>query len=183
MPTRGKGFWKFNNSLTSNDDYVEKMKNQISETISMLDQDKITDKHLRWEFLKYEIRKFTINSPKKLVKEQIKDQLFLEKELKKLEKNLNNFSNEYYLERKQKIQNIYTKKVNGKKIRSICHWYENGEKSTKLFLNLEKYRATQGCLCTIIVNNKELNDSHQINDGLYNFFQTLFKEKLSILEE
>ena len=24
MPTRGKGFWKFNNSLTSNDDYVEK---------------------------------------------------------------------------------------------------------------------------------------------------------------
>ena len=50
MPIRGKGFWKFNNSLTSNDDYVEKMKNQISETIRMLDQDKITDKHLRWEF-------------------------------------------------------------------------------------------------------------------------------------
>ena len=24
MPTREKGFWKFNNSLTSNDDYVEK---------------------------------------------------------------------------------------------------------------------------------------------------------------
>ena len=36
MPTQGKGFWKFNSSLTSNDDYVEKMKNQISETILML---------------------------------------------------------------------------------------------------------------------------------------------------
>ena len=47
MPTRGKGIWKFKNSLTSNDDYVEKMKNQISEIIHMLDQDKITDKHLR----------------------------------------------------------------------------------------------------------------------------------------
>ena len=46
MPTRGKGIWKFKNSLTSNDD-VEKMKNQISEIIHMLDQDKITDKHLR----------------------------------------------------------------------------------------------------------------------------------------
>ena len=22
MPTQGKGFWKFNNSLTSNDDYI-----------------------------------------------------------------------------------------------------------------------------------------------------------------
>ena len=52
MPTRGKGFWKFNDSLTSNDDYVEKMENQFSETIRMLDQDKITDKHLRLEFLK-----------------------------------------------------------------------------------------------------------------------------------
>ena len=76
MPTRGKAFWKFNNSLTSNDDYVEKMKNQISETIRMLDQDKITDKHLRWKFLKYEIRTFTINVSKKLVKEENKDRNF-----------------------------------------------------------------------------------------------------------
>ena len=34
------------------------MKNQIYETLCMLDQDKITHKHLIWEFLKYEIRKF-----------------------------------------------------------------------------------------------------------------------------
>ena len=34
-----------------------------------------------------------------------------------------------------------------------------------------------------IENKKELNDSQQINDALYNFYQTLFKEKLSILEE
>ena len=47
MPTRGKGFLKFNDSLTSNNEYVEKMENQISETLRMLDQDKITDKHLR----------------------------------------------------------------------------------------------------------------------------------------
>ena len=131
--------------------------------------------------LKYEIRKFTINFSKKLVKEENKNRNFLEKELKKLEKNLNNFqTNEYYLECKQKLQNIYTKKVNGIRIRSKCNWYENGEKSTKFFLNLEKYRATQGCLRTIIENKKELNDSQQINDALYNFYLTLFKEKLSI---
>ena len=97
MPTRGKGFWKFNNSLISNDEYVEKMKNQISETLHMLDQDKITDKHLRWEFLKYEIRKFTINFSKKLVKEENKDWNFLEKELKKLEKKPKQFSNKWVL--------------------------------------------------------------------------------------
>ena len=73
MPTQGKGFWKFNNSLTSNAEYVEKMKNQISETLRMLEQEKITDKHLRWEYLRNEIRKFTMNFSKNLVKEENKD--------------------------------------------------------------------------------------------------------------
>ena len=69
MPTWGKGFWKFNNSFTSNAEYVEKMKNQISETQRMLDQNKITDKHPR---LEYEIRKFTMNFSKTLSKKRIK---------------------------------------------------------------------------------------------------------------
>ena len=33
------------------------------------------------------------------------------------------------------------------------------------------------------MNKKELSGCQQINYALYNFFQTLFKEKLSILEE
>ena len=83
------------------------MKNQISETLRMLDQDKITDKHLRWEYLKYEIRKVTMNFSKNLGKEENKDRDLLEKELKKLEKNLTNFeTNECYLECKQKLQKI-----------------------------------------------------------------------------
>ena len=53
----------------------------------MLDEDKITDKHLRWEYLKYEIRKFTINFSEKLAKEENKFQNFLEKKLKRLKKN------------------------------------------------------------------------------------------------
>ena len=63
------------------------MKNQIR----MLIQDKRTDKHLRWEFLKYEMRKCTMNFLKSLVKKENKDRKFLEKELNRLEKNLTNF--------------------------------------------------------------------------------------------
>ena len=91
MPNRGKGFWKFNNSLTSNNKLVEKTKTQISEILRMLDQEKITNKHLRWGFLKYKIRKFTINFSKKIVKEENKDRNFIGKELKKLERTLNKF--------------------------------------------------------------------------------------------
>ena len=35
MPTRGKGFWKFNNSLTSNAEYEEKMKSQIFKALRL----------------------------------------------------------------------------------------------------------------------------------------------------
>ena len=86
MPTRGKGFWKFNNSLTSNTKYVQKMENQNFETLHMLDEDKTTDKHLRLDYFKYEIRKFTRNFSKNLVKKENKYQNFLEKEPKNLYK-------------------------------------------------------------------------------------------------
>ena len=45
----------------------------------MFDYGKTTDKHLRWEYLKYEIRKFTWNFLKIPVKEENKDRNLLEK--------------------------------------------------------------------------------------------------------
>ena len=62
------------------------MENQIFETMRMLDQDKITDKRLRWVCLKYKIREFTMNFSKNFVKQENKYRILLEKELKILEK-------------------------------------------------------------------------------------------------
>ena len=52
--------------------------------------------------------------------EENKGQNFLEKDLKKIKKRkLTNFqTKQYYLKHKQKLQNIYTKKVNGIRTRS-----------------------------------------------------------------
>ena len=68
---------------------MKNQKRKISETLRMLGQDKITDRHLRREYLKYEIRKFTMNFSKNLVKEKNKDRNILEKELKKTRKKPN----------------------------------------------------------------------------------------------
>ena len=43
---------------------------------------------LKWEILKYEIRKFTIDYTKRKAKERRKQQAYLESEIKKLENNL-----------------------------------------------------------------------------------------------
>ena len=62
-----KVLWKFSNSITSNVEYAEKMKNHIFEALHMLEQDNIIEKRFRWVFLQYEIEKFTIQFSKNLI--------------------------------------------------------------------------------------------------------------------
>ena len=63
------------------------MENQIFETLRMLNQDKMTNKHLKQGYLNYKIRRFTMNFLQNFVKEENKNRNFLEKKIKKLEKN------------------------------------------------------------------------------------------------
>ena len=55
---------------------------------------------------------------------------------------------------------------------------EEGEKSTKFFLNLEKTKATQGTVKKLEIDNKEIDNSVEINEELEKFFENLFKRKL-----
>ena len=62
-------------------------------------------------------------------------------------------------------------------------WYEFGEKSSKFFLNLEKNRAIQGQVRTILSNGKEITDESEINTRITYFYKSLFEEKLSFKDE
>ena len=87
----GHGFWKFNSSLLSDQNYVTKAKNLIQTFQS--NQDFVLNAQLKWELLKYEIRKFTINYSKKLAKERKENKTLLVNKLKELEGNLNTEDN------------------------------------------------------------------------------------------
>ena len=43
-----------------------------------------------------------------------------------------------------------------------CQWYEEGEKSSKSFLNLEKLNGMQTQIRKIIVNDQEVTDPNKI---------------------
>ena len=62
--------------------------------------------------------------------------------------------------------------IRGIKIGSECNWYELGEKYTKCFLNLEKHRAIQSQVHSVIINQDE------INKQIFSFYQSLFSRKL-----
>ena len=83
----GHSFWKFNSSLLSDQNYVTKTKNLIQTFHS--NQNFTPNAQLKWELLKYQIQKFTMNYSKKLAKERRKNKTLLQNKLKELEGNLN----------------------------------------------------------------------------------------------
>ena len=54
-------------------------------------------------------------------------------------------------------------------------FYEHGEKSTKIFLNLEKIRAHQNRIRNLLKNGKEITDQKVVNNELFDFYNNLFK--------
>ena len=111
----------------------------MSESLSILDQNDIRDDQIRWEYIMFEIRQFSITFSKNLSKSLNAERKIIEKEPKDFEKSGSGYlHNEDYLACKTKLDEIYDKKLEGLRIRSKCDWYEKGKKSTKFFLNLEK---------------------------------------------
>ena len=108
---RRRGFWKFNNSLIENEEYVHQMKKLISDTLNELFNENILDDQVNWEYLKYNFRKYTINFSKKLAKNTNKNIVDLETKLMHFEKAYENYvDNIDYKVRKQQLDAIYEEK-------------------------------------------------------------------------
>ena len=58
--SRGKRFWKFNNSLCHKPDFINGLKNHLKVICNRLSAEQITDEKLCWEYINYEIRKISI---------------------------------------------------------------------------------------------------------------------------
>ncbi|MCP3888847.1 MAG: hypothetical protein GY702_08215 [Desulfobulbaceae bacterium] len=139
--TRGSNFWKFNNSLLEDNNYIKVIRQNMKHWI-MPD---IKNKRVQWELIKYYIRKMTIDYCKSKQKVQ-----------RDLEKNLNQTLNEIDVKISEKpsielmekrnqlcetIKKIENQKIKGAAIRAKDLWYEEGEKSSKYFFSLEKKNA------------------------------------------
>ena len=160
----GPGLWKFNNSLINDETFTNTLKNFIQNMINELNTNTFLDNQLKWELLKYEIRRFTISYCKQRNKKDVAERKYLENKFKNLENVLDNYDNlESYHNIKKKIEEIYEKKAEGARIRSKCLWYEEGEKSSKFYLNLKKRRSIQGQIRKLIVNNQEIGTRFRMN--------------------
>ena len=86
----GRGFWKFNNSLIENEEYVQQMKKCISDTLIELFNENILDDQIKWEYFEYNITKYTNTFSKKLAKNKSKN-VDLESKLKYFQRHYENY--------------------------------------------------------------------------------------------
>ena len=139
-------FWKFNASLTDDDDFVK----LINESVPMWlkEFDEVTDKRLLWDLIRYRIRQASIKYSKEKALEKRKKISDLETSLRICEEKCNEsptFENKERHEMfKMEYDSINEQIAKGAIIRSKATWYEKGEKSNKYFLNLETHKKVKG---------------------------------------
>ena len=88
--TKGENLWIYNSTLTLNKEFVEKMKEHISTRLNLLEKKNILDHQVRWEYLKYEVRNFSIKFLKAQAKKPRLERVLREEKLKNLECNMKN---------------------------------------------------------------------------------------------
>ena len=137
--SRGRGYWKFNNSLTEDDHFVESLKSYIKNLKPSFD-----DPRVNWEFLKYKIFRFSKRCANEQVEKRKARRTASEKKVCDLEKQVVETKGNSepivaeYQNAKNELEKLYDYITNGIILRSRAHWYEEGEKNTKYFLSLEK---------------------------------------------
>ena len=106
----GPSYWRFNNSLITDKNYIESMRDQLK----ILENDYTNydlDPRIKWEFLKYKIRSFTINYCKQKSKAFKNDRTILEEKVKTLEETLQKDSSssviQEYKDSKDKLEECY----------------------------------------------------------------------------
>ena len=185
---RGPGFWKMNNSLLQNKDYVDFIKGVIKD---IKNNDVDLDAQTLWDFCKNEIKHKTIDYACKQANNPRNQKENLREELKVLHKKISIEQKEELFQKYEKVKldmdKIYEYEANGAQVRSREKWIEKGEKNTSYFLGLEKSRGAKKTIRKLRDgNNKELTESEDIAKYIFNHFRLFFsrkKIKKTVIEE
>ena len=201
---RGPGYWKFNNTLLKDKDYVTIVKqttNEVKRTYVINENDlEIADNNetiqfyisdqLFLETLLMIIRGNTINYSSEKKKISKIEENILEKEINMLEQEINdnliNISQEklQLLEQKKiNVVNIRRQKIEGVMLRSKCRYQDLGEKPTEYFLNLESRNYTSKTINKLIdEDDKEYRESNDILNLQKEFYKKLYSKNEEINE-
>ena len=134
-----------------------------------------------WDLIKYRIRQTTIKYSKVIAKNRKAQLLRAEKNLKLCEKNFNSDPSEENITKLDEARSeyeTYDHIIQGKIIRSRANWYEQGEKNSKYFLNLETSKTRRTSVRRLInADEKLVLNSKSIMKELEDFYTSLYQKQ------
>ena len=190
----GKGIWKFNTSLLSNQDYLKIIKKVINEEkvkyalpIYQLNyiEDTSSNEYLQFvidedtflELLFLRIRGETIKFSSVLKKNNNSMEKALKEDIEYLETH-STYNDQILNDKKQELQNIREHKLKGEFVRSRLKWISDGEKPSKYFCGLEKKNYTEKTIRKLELSDKTvIMDQKLILKNTEKFYANLFKDR------
>ena len=185
----GRSYWKFNNSLLKNMDFINMVKNTISETIStyskhenwkgspLLDIDLTIDDNLFLEVLMMKMRGCIISFSSYNKKRKCQEEKKLVEDIEKLERNCAPEEINILLQKKSDLQSLRKERLQGAIIRSKSKIIETVEKPTSLFLSLEKKNSVAKHIRQLYNEDERIVCKHEsILERVSSFYENLFKE-------
>ena len=166
---RGVGYWKFNNMLLHDPEFVAYI-NEKLENITLNEDDPIPC----WIELKNKIVKFCQTYSRRKSRD---DKIAISQLLEvissmRLQLPLNEDQNQIYVNSIQDLEELQDKYIQGIIFRSKAKWYGEGEKNTRYFLSLERAQY----------NAKVCNEL--IDQGItYNDFDSILKKQTEFYTE
>ena len=181
---RGRGIWKMNVSILTNDVF----RNAFFDKWAQL----IKEKHLYsdiqtwWDIAKKGIKSLAMNVSTYLKRKENERVEELETKLNTMS-NMDSHGNSAYIEIskiKEELFDIYTRRGEGSKIRSRVKWWEEGEKSTRYFHNLEKTRGKDKVWHRIKNKHGDLVfDPYEIQKCQVDFYKELYTANSAMNED
>ena len=181
---RGPGLWKFNNTLLEDENYKELIEFYYPQILVKYRE--ITDKQLLWELRKMELRAKTIKYSKEKRSKLRNEEKALQEELQELDGKICNkdaFDQETlekYEAAKDKLKRIHDTRGKEAIFRSKTKWFEQGEKPTKYFFNLEKNNYEKKLIREVKLENDEvISNFVQVNKEIENFYSKMYTSKIT----
>ena len=168
---RGSGVWRFNNSLLSDSNFKNELKNVIATFKLRIPE--FASLREWWDSLKIEIKNFSVIFCVRKRRLQNQNRIFLTKSLIRA-KNSSQPTN-VVVDLENQLSSLISKEAEGAKIRSRAQWFEEGEKPTRYFFRLEKTRAASNHFTSLFdENGLEKNSRDDLEKILTCFYQDLF---------
>ena len=175
----GPGLFKLNTSLLLDKNYCKLVNEEIISTIT---EYKGLNPQLVWEMVKINVREVSQQYSRYQARERKLLNSNYELELNKLESMLAISPDDVELnmkvdEMKTKIETEDLYKAKGAQIRSGKQYIEEGERNTKFFLNLEKFRSNSNTITKLTCNDEVTCDERKILEEIKNKFKARYNNR------